>query len=154
MGHCRLTSSAITLGNSEAHLLEVVLADQADCSGTLNGASALYMMGKAALLCAAQHSGCTVKIAKADSIEFVCPIRIGSTVGVRARVVFQGISTMTVIVEMTPDASDEQEDPSNISGRFLMVAVDTDGIPICIPSSTTHYHEANSQIGHRPPIES
>lgn len=109
----------------------------------LNGASALYMMGKAALRCAAEHSGCSVKLAKADSIEFVRPIRIGSTVDIRARVVFQGLSTMTVIVEMTPDASDEQEDPSNIYGRFLMVAVDTNGIPISIASSTTHDQQKN-----------
>ncbi|ABD89060.1 hotdog domain-containing protein [Rhodopseudomonas palustris] len=138
-----MTRSAITSASSEAHLLEVVLADQADCIGMLNGASALYMMGKAALRCAAEHSGCSVKLAKADSIEFVRPIRIGSTVDIRARVVFQGLSTMTVIVEMTPDASDEQEDPSNIYGRFLMVAVDTNGIPISIASSTTHDQQKN-----------
>jgi acyl-CoA hydrolase len=139
-----LTRSAITSASSETHLIEGVLADQADCIGMLNGASALYMMGKAALRCAAEHSGCSVKLAKADSIEFVRPIRIGSTVDIRARVVFQGLSTMTIIVEMTPDALDEQEDPSNISGRFLLVAVDTGGIPICMPSSTTRYQEANS----------
>jgi acyl-CoA hydrolase len=128
-----LNVSATT--QSEARLLEVVLPEHADRHGALNGADALQLMGKAASVCATRHADCAVVMAKADQIEFVRPIRAGSTLDVRARVVFQGQSSMTVIVEMAPDAPGAQEEPAYVSGRFMMVAVNAEGIPIPIPAS-------------------
>ena len=130
-----MSTSAITLAQSEARLLEVVLPEHADNHGTLNGANALYTMSKAAFACATQHAHGPIVMAKADSIELVRPIRVGCTIDVRARVVFQGQSSMTVIVEMTPDGPIASEKSAYISGRFMMVAVDANGIPMPIPSS-------------------
>lgn len=138
LGHCRLSESAIATEQNETRFLEVAVPEHADCYGMLDGANALYTMGKAAFLCATQHAHCAVVMAKADSIEFVRPIRIGCTIDVRARVVFQGQSSMTVIVEMMPDNPDAPESAS-ISGRFMMVAVDENRIPMRIPSPEAHH---------------
>ena len=131
----------ITTGQGQAISLEVVLPEQADRHGTLYGASALQMMGEAAFVGATRHARCTVVMAKADSIEFARPIRIGSIIDVRAQVAFQGRSSMTVIVEIVPDCPGEEEGLPSITGRFMMVAVDGDGAPMPIPLSDSHRPE-------------
>lgn len=124
---------AITSNQAEARFLEVVLPEQANHYGTLYGANALQIMGKAAFVCATRHASCAVVMAKADSIEFIRPIRIGAIIDVRANVVFQGRSSMTVVVEIVAEDPAGQTGTPSISGRFLMVAVDDDGVPIPIP---------------------
>ena len=59
---------------ARASVLEVVLAEHANHYGTLYGANALHMMGKAAFVCATRHARCAVVMAKADSIEFIRPV--------------------------------------------------------------------------------
>src|SRR5690606_15263967 len=66
--------------------------------------------GKAAFVCASRHARCAVVMAKADSIEFARPIRIGAIIDIRANVVFQGQSSMTVVVEIVA------EDPAGQRG--------------------------------------
>ena len=115
-----------------AMFLEIILPEQAN--GTVHGANALTMMGKAAFVCATRHARCAVVMAKADSIEFARPIPQGSIIDIRSRIVFQGRSSMTVIVEIVADDPRGQVAPA-ISGRFMMVAVDDAGLPIPIRHS-------------------
>lgn len=73
-------------------------------------------------------------MAKADSIEFARPIRIGAIIDIRANVVFQGQSSMTVVVEIVAEDPAGQRGTPSVSGRFQMVAVNADGVPMPIPS--------------------
>ncbi|MHC5655793.1 acyl-CoA thioesterase [Stappia sp. ICDLI1TA098] len=131
-----VTMPAIKSDRGETHFLEVVLPEQANHYGTLYGANALHMMGKAAFVCATRHAGCAVVMAKADNIEFARPVRLGAIVDVRARVVFQGRSSMTVLVEVSPEEwRDAADGAPSISGRFMMVAVDQNGVPRAISVS-------------------
>ena len=119
----------ITSGQGQASFREIALPEQADHRGALHGARALQMMGRAALACAARHAGGPVVMAKADAIEFARPVPAGARVDVRARIVFQGRSSMTVTVEIAPAPTAAPA----ITGRFMMVAVDGDGRPVPIP---------------------
>lgn len=123
----------IAPAHAQASFLEVVLPEQANHYGTLYGANALQMMGKAAFVCATRHARCAVVMAKADNIEFARPIHIGSIVDIRAQVVFQGQSSMTVIVEIMPEQLGVEAKTPAITGHFMMVAVDGSGIPMPIP---------------------
>lgn len=123
-----------------ATCLEIVLPEHANHYGTLYGANALQMMGKAAFVCATSHARCAVVLAKADSIEFAQPIPLGSIIDIRARIVFRGRSSMTVVVEIVPDHPSGQVAPA-ISGRFMMVAVNDTGSPIPIPDPNPNYAE-------------
>ncbi|CAH1659639.1 Thioesterase superfamily protein [Hyphomicrobiales bacterium] len=132
---------AIGAQRSEARFLEVVLPEQANHYGTLYGANALHIMGKAAFICATRHARCAVVMAKAETIEFVRPIRIGSIIDIRARIVEQGRSSMTVVVDILPDNPDAPEATPSVTGRFMMVAVDDDGAPMLIPPTVSLYRE-------------
>ena len=130
-----MRTSTIASERSEARFLEVVSPERANSFGTLDGAAALFTMAQTALQCATHHARCPVAMAKADSIEFVRAILAGSTIDVRARVVFQGLSSMTVIVEIAPHNPGAQDETAYISGRFMIVAVDASGIPVRIPDT-------------------
>lgn len=136
-----MNTQAITSGPGGTRFLEIVLPEQANHYGTLYGANALQIMGKAAFACATRHARCAVVMAKADSIEFRRPIKIGSIIDVNAQVVFQGRSSMTVTVEIAPDPADASESTPAITGRFMMVAVDRNGVPVPIPPSDTRLAE-------------
>lgn len=134
-----MTDVASDLG--QTRFLEVVLPEQANHYGTLYGANALQLMGKAAFVCATRHARCPVVMAKADSIEFLRPVRLGSVIELRARIAFQGQSSMTVLVDILPEQSGARETSPAISGRFMMVAVDDNGIPVPISLSTAAHQE-------------
>ncbi len=118
---------------SDARFSELVLPALTNHYGTLYGANALHLMGKAAFLCASRHGGCDVVMAKADGIEFHRPVRLGEIIDISARIVFRGRSSMTVLVNAFTDDSGEK-DPA-ISGHFMMVAVDGDGRPTPLPTT-------------------
>ena len=88
------------------------------------------MMGKVAFVCATRHARCPVMMAKADGIEFLRPIPLGSIVEIRAHVAFQGRSSMTVVVGIVPEDSTGKDVAPAITGRFMMVAVDDAGRPV------------------------
>lgn len=117
-------------GRVETRFTEIVLLEHAQ-DDALYGPNVLRMMGKAAFVCASRHARCAVVLAKADSIEFRRLVRPGEIVDVRARLAFRGHSSMTVLVDVAP--ADAGGDASAVSGRFMMVAVDRDGVPMPIP---------------------
>lgn len=124
-----MNMQAITPDQIEARFPKAVSSEQADHSV----ANALQVMCKAAFVCASRHGRCAVAMAKADSIEFARLIGIGAIIDVRANVIFQGRSSMTVAVEIVTENPAVQTGTPSIRGRFLMVAVNADGVPIPIP---------------------
>lgn len=118
---------------SDARFSELVLPALTNHYGTLYGANALHLMGKAAFLCASRHAGCDVVMAKADGIEFHRPVRLGEIIDISARIVFRGRSSMTVLVNAFTE--DSGENNPAIRGHFMMVAVDGDGRPTPLPTT-------------------
>lgn len=127
----------ITSGQGQSSLREAALPQPAGDRGTLHGAQALRMMGEVAVARAARHAGGPVRMAKADAVEFVRPVPDGACAEVRAHIVFQGRSSMTVIVEIAPGPGAAPA----ITGRFMMVAVGGDGRPVPLPAPNQHARE-------------
>ena len=48
---------------------------------------------------------------------------------------------MTVIVEIVPDHPGARKSAASITGRFMMVAVDGNGVPRLIPPIDSHHAE-------------
>jgi acyl-CoA hydrolase len=128
-----VVTPAAHVGKGEAHFTEIVLPEHANHYGTLHGPNALHMMGKAAFVCASRYARCAVVMAKADSIEFRKPVRLGEVIGIHARIAFRGRSSMTVLVDVEPD--NVTGDAPVMSGRFMMVVVNDEGMPMPIPFS-------------------
>lgn len=121
----------------ETLLRERARPDQADSAGRLQGAEVLRMMAEAAHLCASRHARkAALVLARADGIELRRAARPGDLLLIRARIAFQGTSSLTVLVsifiENAPE-SGESADPAAF-GRFMMVAVDAAGLPKPLPT--------------------
>jgi len=123
-----------SLDNSEFTLTEVVFPYQVNHLGSLFGGHALQWMDQAAWICATRFSRKTVVTIASDRVEFKKPVREGTIVQLKSRVLKVGNTSVTVGVEMHAEHPLSGERFLATRGQFIMVAVDADGRPTAIRS--------------------
>jgi acyl-CoA hydrolase len=124
-----MTSSALP----EARLLEMVFPDHTNHLGTLFGGQALAWMDKAAFIVATRHARRVVVTARSEEVSFRVPVRTGQLVELVSRVVATGRSSMQVEVEMTAEDPLTGDRRVCTTGRFVMIALDSNGSPTPVP---------------------
>nr|WP_233175841.1 acyl-CoA thioesterase [Dyella sp. ASV24] len=117
----------------EARLLEMVFPDHTNHLGTLFGGQALAWMDKAAFIVASRHARRTVVTARSEEVNFRVPVRKGQLAELVARIVRVGHSSMTVEVELTAEDPLTGDRRVCTTGRFVMVALDSNGAPATVP---------------------
>jgi acyl-CoA hydrolase len=117
----------------EARLLEMVFPDHTNHLGTLFGGQALAWMDKAAFIVASRHARRIVVTARSEEVSFRVPVRKGQLVELVAKVVKVGHSSMHVEVEMTAEDPLTGDRRVCTTGRFVMVALDSNGTPTDVP---------------------
>lgn len=130
----------------ETRFLEVVFPDRANHYGPLFGGNALCLMGKAAFIAATRHARCKVVMATSDKIEFHEPVAVGELIELVARIVRDGVTSMTVFVEVIRENPVSGVRRSAAQGRFEMVAVDDDGRPVSFVNKTGRKTPASDAI--------
>lgn len=100
--------------------------------GTLFGGEALNLMGRAALLAAANRAGGDVVMAGCEGVVFRTPVRVGEVLHLAAHVERVGRSSLTVRVSGAAGAFGRDERRPALEGLFHMVAVDAAGRPKAI----------------------
>jgi acyl-CoA hydrolase len=123
----------ITQALPEAHVLEMVFPDHTNHLGTLFGGQALAWMDKAAFIVASRHARRTVVTARSEEVNFRVPVRKGQLAELVARIVRVGHSSMTVEVELTAEDPLTGDRRLCTTGRFVMVALDSNGAPATVP---------------------
>lgn len=118
---------------TEARLLEIVFPDHTNHLGTLFGGQALAWMDKAAFIAASRYARRTVVTARSEQVDFRLPIKQGQLVETIARVVEVGRSSMHVEVELITEDLIGGERQLCTRGRFVMVALDSYGVPAALP---------------------
>lgn len=119
--------------HSEALLMEIVFPDHTNHLGTLFGGQALAWMDKAAFIVASRHARRTVVTARSEEVNFRTPVREGQLVELAARVVEVGRSSMKVEVELTAEDPLTGDRRVCTTGRFVMIALDSNGTPAAVP---------------------
>ncbi|GLQ89488.1 acyl-CoA thioesterase [Dyella flagellata] len=117
----------------EARMLEMVFPDHTNHMRTLFGGQALAWMDKAAFIVASRHARRTVVTARSEEVNFRVPVREGQLVELIARVVSVGCSSMKVEVEMTAEDPLTGDRRVCTTGRFVMIALDSNGSPTQVP---------------------
>jgi acyl-CoA hydrolase len=118
----------------EARMLEMVFPDHTNHLGTLFGGQALAWMDKAAFIVASRHARRTVVTARSEEVNFRVPVRKGQLAELVARIVHVGRSSMTVEVELTAEDPLTGDRRVCTTGRFVMVALDSNGAPATVPA--------------------
>ena len=113
----------------EISFFELVLPEQTNHYGTLYGANALEMLGKAAFICASRYVRRAVVMARSEAVDFVAPIKLGSLLEMKAFIITTGRSSLTVEVNAVSETLSDGVRITAIRGRFIMVAVDANGQP-------------------------
>lgn len=121
----------------EARMLEMVFPDHTNHLGTLFGGQALAWMDKAAFIVASRHARRTVVTARSEEVNFRTPVRKGQLAELVARIVHVGRSSMTVEVELTAEDPLTGDRRVCTTGRFVMVALDSNGVPANVPPLPT-----------------
>ena len=111
----------------------MVFPDHTNHLGTLFGGQALAWMDKAAFIVASRYARRTVVTARSEEVNFRVPVRTGQLVELVASVVRVGRSSMTVEVEMTAEDPLSGDRRVCTTGRFVMIALDSDGSPTAVP---------------------
>lgn len=124
----------MTTALPEARLLEMVFPDHTNHLNTLFGGQALAWMDKAAFIVASRYARRTVVTARSEQVDFRVPVRTGQLVELTAHVVEVGRSSMQVEVEMTAEDLLSGDRWICTTGRFVMIALDSNGSPTTVPA--------------------
>lgn len=129
-------SPPILLPNEETRFAEMVFPDQANHYGALFAGAGLALLSKAAFVAASRRARGDVVMARSEATDFHTPVRVGELLDLSARVIRVGRSSLTVQVEGVAETLSTGARRPALSGRFEMVAVDADGRPVPIESSS------------------
>ena len=110
-------------------LVEMIFPDQANHYGTLFGGHALALMARAAFAAACRRAAGAVVMARSERVDFTTPIRVGEMLELRAEILREGRSSMTVAVRGIAQPIGPGAPRPALEGQFVMVAVDADGRP-------------------------
>lgn len=119
----------------ETRIVEMVFPNQANHYGTLFGGDALRLMDMAAFVAASRYARRSVVTASSERIDFHVPVRQGQLAEVMGRVSNTGRTSITVEVELWAELLTGQRQLCT-KGSFVLVAVDEDGRPVAIGSSS------------------
>ena len=120
----------------ETHIVEMVFPNQANHYGTLFGGDALRLMDMAAFVAASRHARRPVVTASSERIDFHAPVRQGQLAEVVGRVSKTGRTSITVEVELWAEDLLTGKRQLCTKGSFVLVAVDGNGRPVAIGSSS------------------
>ncbi|WP_235816276.1 acyl-CoA thioesterase [Phaeovulum vinaykumarii] len=112
-----------------AVLVEMIFPEQANHYGTLFGGAALALMARAAFVTASRRCRGPVVMARSERVDFTTPIRIGEMLELRAEILREGRSSLTVGVEGIAQPIGPEAPRPALQGQFEMVAVDAHGRP-------------------------
>jgi acyl-CoA hydrolase/ferritin len=129
-----------TVGHSALEMAQLMLPGQANPAGFVHGGELMKLMDNAAGVVAARHAHSNVVTALVEDIIFKTPVRVGSMVVVKAKLIFASRSSMDIRVDVEMEhVSLEKEDVSHenrvpaLTANFVMVALGPDGKVVSIP---------------------
>lgn len=122
-----------TVSHSAVEMAQLMLPAQADPAGFVHGGELMKLMDNAAGVVAARHAHSNVVTAQVEDIVFHTPVRVGSLVIVKAKLVFTSRSSMQIQVDVEVESISMERRVPALTADFIMVAVDAVGKPTGIP---------------------
>jgi acyl-CoA hydrolase len=112
--------------------VEVVYPGHLNHHGTLFGGEALRMMDTAAFVAATRHARRTMVTVAVERVDYEAPVHEGEIVEIDAVVAETGRTSVKVDVEMHAETLLTGERRRCGRGRFVFVALATDGRPTAV----------------------
>jgi len=133
-------------------MTQLMMPNDANVAGYVQGGAVLSLVDKIAYACAARHSGAYCVTASVDRVDFRSPIKVGHLVTLKGSVNYVGRTSMEVGIKvLAVDPLTGKETHTN-SCYVTMVAVDAKGRPKPVPQiipetpeEKRHYREAEDR---------
>jgi len=122
-----------TVGHSSVEMAQLMLPAQANPAGFVHGGELMKLMDNAAGVVAARHAHTNVVTARVEDINFHVPVRVGSLVIVKGRLIFTSRSSMHIRIEVEVESISQERRILALTANFVMVALDNTGKPAAIP---------------------
>lgn len=118
---------------SQLTLSQLMLPSYSNFSGNIHGGYILNLMDQIAYSCASRHSGHYCVTASVNRVDFLCPIKVGEIVKLKASINYTGRTSMVVGLRVESENIKTGEVKHCNSSYFTMVAMDEDGKGIPVP---------------------
>ncbi|MEN0135447.1 MAG: acyl-CoA thioesterase [Rhodococcus sp. (in: high G+C Gram-positive bacteria)] len=112
--------------------------DVANFSGNVHGGHLLKLLDQVAYSCASRYAGTYVVTLSVDRVHFRDAIHVGELVTFSASVNYTGRTSMEIGIRVDTEDIREGRRRHTNSSYFTMVAVDSEGKPVPIPSLPLH----------------
>ena len=112
---------------------ELVLPGMTNLLGNLLGGEMMHRMDIAGAMACMRHSGTQVATLAVDAIEFKHPVRLGEMMGIEAKLVWAGRTSMRVKITATAENLATGARVVTNEARFTFVALDKDGCKTPVP---------------------
>lgn len=123
------------------HMSILASPNLANFSGVVHGGELLKLLDQVAYACATRYCGCGVVTLSVDQVLFKQPIPIGSLINFYASVNYVGRTSCEVGIRVEFENIKTREVFHCNSSYFTMVAIDSNGSKIKIPSFTPQTDE-------------
>ena len=118
---------------SQTYMSQVVLPNDANPLGTAQGGTIMHWVDLAGAVAAHRHTGSYVVTASVDHMDFLCPIRVGEVVILKASVNRTFRTSLEVGVKVFRENPITGAREHANSAYLTFVAVDSQGKPHAIP---------------------
>ena len=129
-----MKQSSKTVSASRAEQVHIITPGDVNAGYTLFGGLLMQWIDIVAGVTARRHSGCDVRTAAVDHLDFIAPAYINDIVTIAGRVTFVGTTSMEVCVDTFVERMSDPDQRLHVNRAYLtMVAVDKDGKPCPVP---------------------
>jgi acyl-CoA hydrolase len=140
---------AKTPSESQTITTQIILPNDANPMGIVQGGRIVQLMDITAAICAQAHSGKIAVTASIDKVCFLQPAKVGDIVTIKANVTRVFTTSMEIFTEVTIRSIPEMEPVISNTAYFTFVALGADQLPTAIPKilpqssiEKMHYKEA------------
>ncbi|MFY7930882.1 MAG: acyl-CoA thioesterase [Oligoflexus sp.] len=123
----------------------LVTPDMTNFSGHMHGGELLKVLDKVAYTCAMRFAGTYVVTLSVDKVLFKQPIYIGELLSFMALVNYTGKTSMEIGIKVIAEDLIKKSIRHTNSCYFTMVAIDSAGHPIAVPSFAPQSEEEKAR---------
>jgi acyl-CoA hydrolase len=127
------SSKVKSVSESQIIMTEMVLPPDTNAIGTIFGGKVVSLIDIAAAMAAGKHARSTVVTASIDALQFVCPVKLGEYLHIKASVNYAGRTSMEVGVRVDKENPLTGEMKHTATAYLTFVALDSDGKPREVP---------------------
>ena len=121
---------------SQVLMTEIVHPGDTNPLGVIFGGKVVQWIDIAAAMCAMRHSRTNVVTASIDALNFICPVKIGHFLILKASVNYTGKTSMEIGVRVDSEHPTTGELKHAATAYLTFVAIDEHGRPTSVPRVT------------------